>query len=465
MLKVLYTHVRGTLLADIGSVLTLLPLDLATIALLDANVNFGAGEWTYLTLDNGVYSEEVKVIDISGSYAVVERGQSGSTPMAFSMMDTAVTDTIGTQAISDIIAQTPVVSDTTVTGAGLAIVEQTGDNYNVTVDAPSFEGIDGVEVLGSWPNIQFGLTIPPGGCCPGDTPVAGAGVDTLIIDSTILQGSIVGNVLNLSLAPITLTGTGGTAVTGTWPNFTIFSSTGGGGSGVSSVAVGPGLSLTGNPAVNPTIAIANTGVTAGDYSGFVINARGQITAIPVGFNPISSIVIPDGAVISRVGGVVTVTLDSADVGVRGLVALADESAPLDPLDVQTAVTPALLAAQLGGASGSDVAGSGTGEADATYTNALSATAINLTLAAGERAILMGEVQVLDGTSPLAPVAYGVAVFDASANKKYATKICTQSSQSILGMITGPFTGILHIQTSALPGGSTLQSAHLAAIKI
>jgi hypothetical protein len=261
-------------------------------------------------------------------------------------------------------------------------------------------------------------------------------------------------------------GDGGTAVTGVWPNFTIYSAPGGGGGGgVSIVTVSDGLSLTGNPAVNPTISITNTGVTAGDYSGFVVNARGQITSLPVGFNPISSIVVPDGATVARVGGVVTITFDSADVGVRGLVALADESAPLDSSDVQTAVTPALLAAQLGGASGSDVAGSGTGEADATYTNALSSTAINLTLAAGERAILMGEVQVLDGTSPLAPVAYGVAVFDASANKKYATKICTQSSQSILGMMTGPFTGILHIQTSALPGGSTLQSAHLAAIII
>lgn len=465
MLKVLYTHIKGTLLADIASVLTLLPLDIATIALLEANVDFAGGEWTYLTLDNGVYSEEVKVTDISGSYAVVTRGQSGSTPMAFSMLDTAVTDTIGTAAIEDIIAQTPVVSDVTVTGAGLAIVEQTGSNYNVTVDAPNFTGIDGVEVLGSWPNIQFGLSLPEGGCCPGEGAPAGTGVDTLLIDSTILQGSIVGNILNLSLAALNLVGTGGTAVTGVWPDFEIFSSPGGGSGGVSIVAVADGLTLTGNPAVNPTISITNTGVTAGDYAGLVVNARGQITSIPIGFSPISSIVIADGGSVGYVGGVATLTFDSADVGVRGLVALADSTAPLDAGDDTTAVTPALLAAQLSGSSGSSVAGSGTGEADASYTNDLSTTAISLTLLAGETALLLGEVQILDGTSPLAPVAYGVAVFDAVAVKRYANKIATQSNQAIVGQIVGPFSGILHIVTTALPAGSSLQSAHLAAIKL
>lgn len=465
MLKVLYTKVNGTLTADISSVLTLLPLDLATIALLQANVNFAGGEWTYLKLDNGTYSEEVKVTSVSGSYAVVVRGP---TPMAFSYLDTTVSDVVGVDAIKDIVAGTPVVSSTTVTGTGLATVVQTGNNYNVNVAALNLtsEANSGIAVMGTYPNLTLALELDQGGCCPGEGTSTGTGLNSLVVNSTILQGTLVGAVLTLTLQTPVFTGAGTVAVTGTWPNYTITGAGGAGTGTVTSVAVGDGLSLTGNPAVNPTISMANTGVTAGDYGGFVVNARGQITQIPLGFNPISSIAVPQGATVSRVGGAVTITLDSADIAVPGIVALADHTQPVDSADVQKAVTPALLAAALGGVGqAAAIAGSGTGEADALYTNIISTTTVTVDLAAGEKAMLLGEVTILDGTAPLTPVAFGIGVFDAANVKRHAGKKMTQSSQSILGFINGPYSGALTIVTTAVPAGATVQSAFLAAIEL
>lgn len=469
MLTTIYQKIDGMLLADINNATTLIPIDPDTLATLQSLVDFGGGDWTYLLLDGGAYSEEVKVIGTSGQMLVVERGASGSTPMPFTSLMAVVRNITGLDAIKDVIAETPVSSEVIVGTSGLAYNASVDPlNPIITVDAPNFTGDGNIEVVGAWPNIQIALTPQASGCCGGDggSEGGGGGIDTLTLDSTILQGNISGSVLYLNLPTPTFTGAGNVAVTGAWPNYTITGTGGGGGGSVMSVGVGAGLVLTGNPAVNPTINIENTGVVAGDYSGFVINARGQITNIPVDFNPISSIVVPAGATVGRSGGEITITLTPADVTVPGIAALADSDSPVDPNDDTSIVTPKLLAAALSSGGGvSAVAGSGTGEADALYNNILSATAIALTLAAGEKAILMGEVQVLDGAAPLTPVAYGVAVFDATNVKRYSTKICTQSSQPILGSIDGPFSGTLSIVTTALPTGATLQSAHLAVLKI
>lgn len=465
MLKVLYTKIKGSLLADIAPTLTLLPVSLSVLSTVQTSVNFAGGEWTYLNLSNGVYSEEVKITGVSGAYLIAERGKSGSIPRAFSAMDTVVTDVLGVDGIKDTVAGTVSPSSVSVIGSGLAYVTNIGQQYNVHVDAPTFVGENGITVLGAWPNLRIAAELGLGGCSPGEgTGGAGTGVSSLVIDSTILQGSIVGSILNLTLQTPIFAGAGGTAVTGTWPNFTITSAGGGGSVGVSSVGVAAGLTLTGSPTSNPVLAITNTGVTPGDYSGFVVNARGQITQMPVGFNPISSIVMPS-ATVSRVGGEITLAMHAADVGVPGIVALADETAALNPADASSAVSPALLHNVLNTTSGSSAAGTGTGEADATYTNPVTSTDLTLTLAAGEIAMLIGQVQVLNDSTPLTPVAFGISVFDAAGNRKYASKICTQSLQAIAGQIIGPFTGTLHIVTTALPSGSTLQSAHLAAIKL
>lgn len=466
MLKILYERINGWLEESISSASSLLPIDLDTLAILQANVNFNAGEWTYLLITEGTLQEEVKVTGISSNYLVVERGASGSTPRAFT--DTAlVTNTVGSDGIRDIVAASPITSNVTVAGTGIAEVTNTGDAYNVHVAPATVTGSDGIVVTGSYPDFNVALEGGSGGCCGGSGGGGGggSGVTEVQVDSTILQANILGSILSLSLPTPTFAGAGTVVVTGSYPNFTITG--GGGGGGGTTVSVGSGLVLTGDPSVNPNIAIANTGVTAGDYGGFVVNARGQITQIPVGWNPISEIVLADGGTVARLGNTATITLDNAGVAVKGIVALADELAPLDENDTESAVTPALLAAVLSSSSvGAQAAGSSTGEADALYTDVRSGTALTVSLAVGKKAIILAECEVLDGTTPLTPVAFGMGVFTAASVKLYGSKICTQSKQTIVGVINGPLASTtISLVLTAIPGGSSVQSESLSFIPI
>lgn len=467
-LKLLFQEIDGTLTVDVASASPLLPIDLDTLTALQTLVNFGAGEWTYLRLSDGVVAEEVKVTDTTGNYLIVERGMSGSTPQAFAAVNTVVRTAFGVDALKDVVAESPVPVDFTVAGTGIAEVSRVDNDVNVHVDSPNFLGEDGVQVIGLWPNITIGLELGTAGCCPGEAvPGAGAGgVATLSISSEILSGSITGDVLNLALSTPVFTGAAGVVVTGEWPNFTITGPGVGGGSGtVTSVGAADGLTITGNPAVNPVLSITNTGVTPGIYGDIEFNARGQAVNIAVGFNPISDIVfVDDTALVSRIGGVANIALAAADVASPGVVALADSTAPLDSGDDSTAVTPALLAASLSTGAGG-AAGTFTSEADATYTNVVSSTAVAVDIAAGESIAFIGEVVVLDSVAPLTPVAYGIAIFDSATAKRWGSKIITQSKQGIVGKMDGPFTGSVSIVTTALPGGSVLEGATLAAFKL
>lgn len=469
-LKILYTTLDGSLTTDISSVSTLLPIDAATLATLEDNVDFGSGDWTYLTLrdGSGAHIEEVKATGISGSSIVIVRGASLSVPTAFTAIDCYITNIVGLDAIKDIIAATPVTSDVTVAGTNAANVTNVGSDYNVDVPETKLTGIDGIEVTGTFPNFSIAFAGGAGGCCSGcgGSDGSGGGITSLAITSAILQGSIAGTVLNLSLQTPAFTGAGGVVVTGTYPNFTITGSGSGNGT-VTSVAVGTGLGLTGTPTVNPTISLTATGVTAGNYGGFVVNAQGQITALPVGFAPLSSITFSQAITVVITAGVAACTVASSAVGVRGVIALADSGSPLDSTNDTTAVTPKVLANALAAAvPGTAGAGSSTGEADAAYTNTLSTTAITITVAAGKKIALFAECEMLDGGAPLTPVAYGIAIFTAGGVKLWGGKSCTQSRQSMVAVVSGPLTAVIvSLVTTAVPSGSSVTSQSLVAIPI
>jgi hypothetical protein len=464
-LKILYQRVQGSLRTDISAATTIIPIDSSTLATLQAQVNFAGGDWTYLTLINEIYSEEVKVTSIDGLNLVVQRARSGSTAQVFHVSDTDIVDHVGKDAIVDIITANPIPSELIFTGGGIASAVQTGDIVAVNVDAPVFTGTDGIAIVGNWPNLTFANEGGGEGCgCSGGGGEGGDGVNQVIVTSAILQANVDGSILNLILPSPSFQGNGGVTISGSWATGYTISGGGGGGTGtVVQVNNGTGLTLTGSPNTNPTLSITNTGVAPGTYGGFTINAQGQITSAAGGYNPISTITLANGGTATGSGTGYTITLHSADVGVLGIVALADSSAPLNASDDSTAVTPKILAAAIATVGGTFTSGgSSLGEADGDYTNVISSSAITLTLAAGEKAIVIGEVVVV-GTAPLTPAQYGVAVFNSGNVKQYGSKKISQSKQMAIYSVNGPVNFNISLVTTALATGESVTSSFLAAI--
>jgi hypothetical protein len=128
----------------------------------------------------------------------------------------------------------------------------------------------------------------------------GGAVDSIIAGTGILVSSQTGNVTVTNTQPdqiVSLTGSGGTTVTGTYPNFNISSSTSG--TGVDSVVSGNGISIDNtdptNPIVNNTapdqIVALNSGTDisiTGAYPNFTISSTasggGGITSVQPGTN-------------------------------------------------------------------------------------------------------------------------------------------------------------------------------------
>ena len=467
MLVLLFDKLLGQTTGSISSIQTSIPVDPDVAAAL-SGVDFAGGDWTYLEISDDTATEEVKAIDLAGTTLVVERGASGSTATAFDS-GAYLVPKFGQDAVIDTITANPSASATTVAGAGLAAASNVDDDWTITVTAPNFAGDGGITVLGSWPNYTIALDSDSSGCCPGEgsSGSSSGGVTTVNVSSSILQGSIAGSILSLSLTAPTFSGASGVTVTGAWPNYTITGSGAGGGVGtVTQVYAGSGISITGDPTDTPTIAIANTGIAAGTYGGITVNARGQITGISGSFNPIWDVTIPgDGGSVLVSSNIATITLDDGAVGVKGIVELADSSDTFDPLEDTKPITSKILADYGATLTGIGGAGTSAGESDGTYTNAVVASTIAVNIATGESVILIGDVVILDNTTPETPVAFGVAVFGSTSGKLYSSLIATQSKQSIVATVAGPINESVYIQTTAVPAGSTLQSATLAAIRI
>src|SRR5574337_183829 len=347
-LKILYIKVNGTLTADISAATTLIPVDANTYSILSANVNFAGGDWTYLSLDNGIYSEEVKVTGLSTGYLIVTRACSGSSAHTFSAANTSP-------------------SELTISGTGLASATTVGNAVTVNVPSPNFTASGGISILGNWPNLEFAYEGASEGCCGSSG--GGSSIDlSLIVNSSILTGSWLNNVLTLGLPAPTFTGSGSVTVSGSWADGYTISGAGGGGTGtVTEVDAGTGISITGSPNVNPTVSISATGVAAGTYGGFTFNAQGQLTGVASGFSPVGGIAFANGADVTSSGTNYTVTLHTADVGVQGIVELANSGAALDPSDDSSAVTPKVLSQAISALTGSvQGAGSSTGESDSPF---------------------------------------------------------------------------------------------------
>lgn len=467
MTTLAYYGARGFLAANIDSLATALTV---TSDLSDAlAVSFVNGtDVTYLSLRAGAVAEVVKVLDVTGNTLLVERG-----PTAYPFpAGTEIEYVVTARAVLDEIAESGVYPLPSLTGNGLVEVNNNGNNSaDIYVPWPDFEGRDGIHIQGSWPNIRFGYSPPENDCCGPGGGGGGEGGSFDIELGGILGGYSTGNGYYINLSAPNFYGNNGITVSGEWPYYTLSLDAGGGGAGsgtVTSVSAASGLQITGNPNVNPTVSMQNTGVVAGDYAGFVINPRGQITQIPPSFNPISGITVTDGTLsVTRTGGNVTLAVTPAAVGQRGAVELADESDPFDPADASRAATPALVALALDTVGKSTVAGAAAylGEPDNAYSNVISGSATPIELAAGEKAIVHAECTVLDGGTPTNIPTYGIGVFSTVPTRVQSNRETPQAQQSMSFVVSGPLNSTLALATTALGAGVNVVSWSLWIQKI
>lgn len=416
---------------------------------------------TWLILRSGPVSEVVRVTAVNGTYLTADRGQEGTlaqpfpagSEIAYILTTTAVLQEVGTVLPTQISLE-PDEPLLTLTLVG-------PNNYLLGSNTPSIVGVGTIDVMGEWPNLEISYTPPADACCGGGSSGGGSGDIQLYGDGIVETTDFGGGSWGIYAPAVQLSSGAGISVSGTFPNFTISATSTG---GVSSVAAGAGLQLTGSPTVNPTLSMANTGVVPGDYGGFVINARGQITAVPAGFNPISSIVAEGALNMSRAGGVVTLTVDDAGVGVPGVVALADSTA-YDPDDDTNAITPAGVATALETLITANVNGNSAyiGDADGEYTNVISGATAAISLEAGQKGLVIAEVTVIDPGAPTVPPVYGIGVFNSLPARVQSNRKIPQCQQSMSFVIEGPINTSFSLITTDL-GSATLVSYSMSVAK-
>lgn len=463
-----YYGLVGQLSGTIDNSTVLIPVNNAISGALTASGFVNGTDTTYLSIRAAGLVELIKVVAVNGTMLTVERGQGGTTPNAFpvgSIVQYEVT-------VEAILEQIPAVGLPTFYGGGIVDVEYDAELNELYIygTVPSLMSGPGIDILGQWPSYQINAVATEGNCCDCSGSGGGGGgsgaITEIVTNGTTMGSYRTGDTVYITQEELQLTGLFGIEVTGSWPSYEIaYTGGGSGGGSVESVAVGAGLVLTGSPTINPTISMANTGVIAGNYGNIVINARGQITSVPATLNPVSVVTAGTNIGVTRLGDAVTLNVPNAAVGVRGAIALADETDPFDPDDNENAATPAVVAAALASLQGATATGvsSFTAEVSTDYSNIIGATAQPLTLLAGEKALIMAEATMLNSTTPLTPVDFGIAVFN-STSMLQGNKRMTQSSQQLTFLINGPYNDTVGLATTAVPAGSTVTSYGLAVIK-
>jgi hypothetical protein len=457
MAAINFYGLTGTLAAAISPGSVIMQVDPALAGVLAAGMD--DGDVTYLSLTAGNIYELVKVTDVEGVYVVIERAVYG-TAQSFPL-GTRIAFQLTAEAVMSQLDVPPTTVD--ISGTGQATVTEPSPNvFAIAVPTPTITGENGIEVLGTWPSIR--IAAPATDCCGDESEDEASGIITLT-GQGIATAYAVGTEGFINVPAPNFVGAGVT-ITGAWPDITFTVASGAGGT-VTSVAAGPGLTITGSPTVAPVVNLNASGVAAGTYGGIVINVRGIIEAVPATLNPVSVVNFTAPIGVVRVADAITISVDDAAIGAKGVVELTDHTDPFDPLDTTTAMTPAAVQVALDTIIESDVTGadSYTSEADALYTNTISATATPIELAAGEKAIVFASATVTNNADVTIPHTYGIAVFNATPAKIKADKSVKQIQQSLTFMVTGPIGPTAFALVTTDLTGATLLSYGLHILKL
>lgn len=450
--------VSGYLTQPLPASLTATTMQLDASSAAQLKMLLGSSDWTFMLIGAGATCEVVQVFYSASTNFPITRQQDGSLLNAHVAGDPAHFELTALAVAAEV---TPV--PMTVVGQNLAQVSTSGLDVTVDIPEPAFTG-SGVAITGTWPNIAFTVTEDDTSCCGGSS--GGSGGVTSVYGAGLATAVQSGAVVTITVPEPAFTGSGIT-ISGSWPNL-VFTAGGGSAGTVTSVTAGTGVTITGTPSIAPVVNIAATGVAAGTYGGLTINAQGQLIAIDPAFNPPSSIVSGSAAITSaRVGNVQTLTATLAAEGVVGVVALADASDPLDPTDHSTAVNPALLASVVAALAGTTVSGVSTYTAVSTglYTNIISGAILAVAIPSGESLLVRAHVTMVNTTTPLTPVAFGMAIFNTAGSGTIiqGDQSMTQSQQTMDIIIAGPLTTSLALLTTAVPSGAAVLSYGIVAL--
>ncbi len=409
-----------------------------------------SGNFTTLSLSNGVVSEIVYATGVSGVNVTIQRAQEGSTAQTFTA-GTVVRFVWTEVSIQDVAAGGS--AGITITGGGATTVTGGPFAFNVSTPAGALVAGTGISVTGSWPNITITNTAPGGG--GGPTIVTGSGQAAV----TAISGGY-----NVDVPTPVFTAGTGIGITGTYPHLTITNTDPGAGATgtVLDVTAGTGIAVTGTPTTHPIVSISPTGVAAGTYGALTVNAQGQLTNITGAL--VSSIAVASTPALTASapsGGVVTLAIADSSTSVKGLIARAvnTSAASSNAADNATCVTPSGVAAVLAAQVPVTVSADTTNIplASASYTNAILTSSLALNLLAGKTAIVTCVLEVADpGDATLIPN-FGIGLFTGATFIDGNSDNVPGAVRTLVVKIVGPFTGVVRMASTALTGSFAAQS--------
>jgi len=374
-------------------------------------------DFTYAALSDGVNYEIVRIDSVTAPFLSVTRAFEGTTSSAF-----PIGACLRFVWIADGITAVAGGVTFTVTGSGVAVVTSTGTNsWNVDVPITTLTGDTPIEILGTFPDFEIATNATFGGCCCGGGGGGSGGTITEITASGI--ASVTGGTgptANIDVPTLNLIAGANVTITGAYPNFTIAASGGGGGGGVASVTGSTKILISGSLS-NPVVNLIVSGVGAGTYNGVTYDAYGCATFTNPSYVPVTNItsLSPEITVGSAGPGFPTLTFTPGSGGT----VYVDSQSVFDTT---------------GGAS---------------YTTAIPGIAVTLPiLTSAQKAVVTALATVYDTSTPTAPPAWGLGVFDASGlvNGTTTMPTCTHIVKYIVPGPTGASQS-LFMKTTALSG--------------